>query len=117
MYAVLTRISGGQKFIAGDTLSNIILDEVDVLLPPAPKTLRTTFDKNDAKNERRAREQKRKLRAAQRRGVEFQGGSNMKAADGDGQVLTPTEKLLRLIASASTANNSIYSDLHIIIGW
>lgn len=116
LYAVLTRISGGQKLIAGDTLSNIILDEVDVLLPPAPKTLRTTFDKNDAKNERRAREQKRKLRAAQRRGVEFQGGSNKKAADGDGQVLTPTEKLLRLIASARFVGGEDRDEMQILAG-
>ena len=34
LYAVLTRISGAQNFLAGDTLSGIILDEVDVLLPP-----------------------------------------------------------------------------------
>eukprot|EP00956_Cyclotella_meneghiniana_P010367 scaffold14365_cov21-Cyclotella_meneghiniana.AAC.1 len=72
LYAVLTRISGAQHFISGGTLSNIIMDEVDVLLPPTPKTLRTSFDGgNDAKRERQTLEQRRKLRAAQRRGVEF----------------------------------------------
>ena len=116
LYAVLTRISGAQNFIAGDTLSSVILDEVDVLLPPAPKTLRTSFDRNDAKNERRAREQKRKLRAAQRRGVEFQGGSNKKAAEGDGQMLTPTEKLLRLIASARFVGGDDRDQLQVLAG-
>jgi len=110
LYAVLTRISGAKNFIAGDTLSGVILDEVDVLLPPAPKTFRTTFDgKGDSDTqERRMLEQRRKLRAAQRRGVEFQGGSSIKGKKIDAmdlsdernsQVLTPTERVLRLIAS------------------
>ena len=116
LYAVLTRISGAQNLIAGDTLSSVILDEVDVLLPPSPKTLRTSFDRNHAKNERRAREQKRKLRAAQRRGVEFQGGSNKKAAEGDGQMLSPTEKLLRLVASARFIGGHDTDNLQILAG-
>mmetsp|Transcript_23911 Transcript_23911/g.57668 ORF Transcript_23911/g.57668 Transcript_23911/m.57668 type:complete len:704 (-) Transcript_23911:1018-3129(-) len=108
LYAVLTRISGAQNFLAGDTLSGVILDEVDVLLPPASKTLRTTFDGNSAKRERQTLEQRRKLRAAQRRGVEFHGGSSMKGksinsmdiSDSmNSQVLAPTERVLRLIAS------------------
>ncbi|KAL3780948.1 hypothetical protein ACHAW5_010022 [Stephanodiscus triporus] len=110
LHAVLTRISGAQNFLAGDTLSGVILDEVDVLLPPAPKALRTTFDGNNgAQQERKKLEQRRKLRAAQRRGVEFHGGSNLKGKSLDSmdlsnsmnsQVLTPTERLLRLIASS-----------------
>jgi superfamily II DNA/RNA helicase len=123
LHTVLTRISGAQNFLAGDTLSGLILDEVDVLLPPAPKALRTTFDigtgsssgsSNDAQAERKKLEQRRKLRAAQRRGVEFHGGSSMKGKSSttidspmdmtnnsmNGQVLTPTERLLRLIASS-----------------
>lgn len=109
LYAVLTRISGAQNFIAGNTLSGVILDEVDVLLPPTPKTLRTTFDGNSAKRERKTLEQRRKLRAAQRRGVEFHGGSSIKGKSinsigstnsMNSQVLTPTERILRLIASA-----------------
>lgn len=116
LYAVLTRISLARNFIAGDTLSSVILDEVDVLLPLAPKTLRTSFDRNDAKNERRAREQKRKLRAAQRRGVEFQGGSNKKAAEGEGQVLSPTEKLLRLIASARFVGGDEKDQVQVLAG-
>ena len=109
LYVVLTRISGAQNFIAGDTLSGVILDEVDVLLPPTPKTMRTTFDKkNTAQDERKKQEQKRKLRAAQRRGVEFVGGASIKGKSIDSmdlsnsmnsQVLTPTERVLRLIAS------------------
>jgi len=37
LHAVLTRISGAQSFLAGDALSGVILDEVDVLLPPPPQ--------------------------------------------------------------------------------
>ena len=53
-------------------------------------------------------EQRRKLRAAQRRGVEFQGGSSIKGKTLDSMdlsdsrnslVLTSTERVLRLIAS------------------
>lgn len=116
LYAVLTRISGSQNFIAGDSLSGVILDEVDVLLPPAPKTFRTTFDgKGDSdKEERKKMEQRRKLRAAQRRGVEFHGGSSIRGKTiesmdlsnaRNSQVLTPTERVLRLIASGRYVGN------------
>lgn len=44
IYEPLTSVEGGYDFNAGDTLSTIVLDEVDVLLPPAPKTLRTALD-------------------------------------------------------------------------
>jgi len=121
LYAVLTRISGAQNFIAGDTLSNLILDEVDVLLPPTPKSMRTTFDKkNGAQAERKKLEQKRKLRAAQRRGVEFQGGASIKGKSIDtmdlsnsmnSQVLTPTERVLRLIASGRYVGEQNKNDM------
>lgn len=121
LYAVLTRISGAQNFIAGDTLSNLILDEVDVLLPPTPKSMRTTFDKkNGAQAERKKLEQKRKLRAAQRRGVEFQGGASIKGKSIDAmdlsnsmnsQVLTPTERVLRLIASGRYVGEQNKNDI------
>lgn len=111
LHAVLTRISGARDFLAGDTLSGLILDEADVLLPPASKTLRTAFDGggHDCKQERKVLEQRRKLRAAQRRGVEFQGGSSVRGKSitamdlsdaKNSQVLSPTERVLRLIASA-----------------
>jgi hypothetical protein len=110
LHAVLTRISGAQYFIAGGTLSGIILDEVDVLLPPTPKTLRTSFDGgNDAKRERQSLEQRRKLRAAQRRGIEFHGGSgkpdSIDLSMGiNSQILAPTERILKLVASARFAS-------------
>ena len=131
LHAVLTRISGAQNFLAGDTLSGLILDEVDVLLPPAPKALRTTFDvgtgssgSNDAQAERKKLEQRRKLRAAQRRGVEFHGGSNMKGKSSsidsmdsmNGQVLTPTERLLRLIASSRHVGNGDRLPMQVMAG-
>ncbi|KAL3823376.1 hypothetical protein ACHAXA_008871 [Cyclostephanos tholiformis] len=111
LHMVLTRISGAQNFLAGDKLSGVILDEVDVLLPSEPKGLRTTFDGNDDdRGERMRLERRRKMRAAQRRGVEFHVGSNMggggKSLDSvdlsnsmNSRVLAPTERLLRLIAS------------------
>lgn len=118
LYAVLTRISGAQNFLAGDTLSGLVLDEVDVLLPPTPKTLRTSFDTSDggrgskdAQRERKALEQRRKLRAAQRRGVEFHGGSNIKGKAIDltnemnSQMITPTERVLKLVASSRFVGN------------
>lgn len=129
VYAVLTRISGAQSFIAGGTLSGVILDELDVLLPPAPKALRTTFDgKGDSdRQERKNIEQRRKLRAAQRRGVEFHGGSSIKGKTIDSmdlsnsrnsQVLTPTERVLRLIASGRYAGveSGNMHDLHLMAG-
>lgn len=122
LYAVLTRISGAQNFLACDALSGVILDEVDVLLPPEPKGLRTTFDgnDNDAQRERKVLERRRKLRAAQRRGVEFHGGSNMRGKSLDsmdvtsnamnGRVLAPTERLLRLIASSRMVGHGCGGD-------
>jgi hypothetical protein len=115
LYAVLTRIGGARDFLSRNALSGVILDEVDVLLPPEPKGLRTSFDgnDNDAQRERKALERRRKLRAAQRRGVEFHVGSNgggkkssldsmdvASSASTSGRVLAPTERLLRLIASS-----------------
>lgn len=123
LYAVLTRISGAQHFISGGTLSNIILDEVDVLLPPTPKTIRTSFDGgNDAKRERQTLEQRRKLRAAQRRGVEFHGGSGKPdsidlSMGVDTQILAPTERILRLVAAARFVEQGIdHLELQMLAG-
>ena len=86
---VLTQVQGGLEFIAGNVLSSLILDEVDMLMPNASKRLRTALDghgagkKNGPKNressrssntpqdERRRQEQKRKLNAAQRNGIQI----------------------------------------------
>jgi len=95
----LTTVRGGTDFLAGDTLSTIILDEVDVLLPLPPKALRTSLDKRkgedkrggDAvRDERRRKEAKRKLTAAKRKGTE---------TDASQRIIAPTETLLRLAAS------------------
>lgn len=99
---------GGSEFIAGDKLSAVILDEVDVLLPPGAKNMRTTFDDsskkkdgsgssskkgkyNEAQDERRKREQKRKLRSALRSGV---------IMDDDKRVVSDTERILGLVAGS-----------------
>ena len=112
LHTVLTRIRGARSFVEGGALAALILDEVDVLLPPAPKALRTAFDaagERSSQRERRNLEQRRKQRAAQRRGVDFRGtnggGGPSRGAGGQsdarrGQVTTPTEQVLRLIASA-----------------
>jgi hypothetical protein len=89
---------GGYDFLAGNTLSAIILDEVDVLLPLTPKVLRTALDGSDNKkgkqsntpqDERRRQEQRRKLMAAKRKGTDIINK----------QVVSPTEKLLSIVAS------------------
>mmetsp|Transcript_10237 Transcript_10237/g.23958 ORF Transcript_10237/g.23958 Transcript_10237/m.23958 type:complete len:624 (+) Transcript_10237:111-1982(+) len=122
LFVVLTRISGAQKFIAGDSLSSLVLDEIDVLLPPTPKALRTNLDGSAAQRERKSQEKKRKLRAAQRRGVEFIGGSGLKGDSIDlsdamnSQVLTPTERVLRLVASARYAGDTDGASLQILAG-
>ncbi|KAL3780827.1 hypothetical protein HJC23_011076 [Cyclotella cryptica] len=122
LYAVLTRIAGAHHFISGETLDSIVLDEVDVLLPLPPKTLRTSFDgtrrnnKDDDEQQRRRErmtlEQRRKYRAAQRRGMEFHNASPSSNDANNGNtpsgvvngssspmVLSPTERILRLVAS------------------
>lgn len=123
LYAVLTRIKGAQFFIAGGTLSNIILDEVDVLLPPTPKTIRTSFDgADDARRERQTLEQRRKMRAAQRRGIEFHGGTGKPdsidlSMGVNSLILAPTERILRLVASARYAElSSDRSELQLLAG-
>jgi hypothetical protein len=123
LYAVLTRIKGAQFFVSGGTLSNIILDEVDVLLPPTPKTIRTSFDgADDARRERQTLEQRRKMRAAQRRGVEFHGGTGKPdsvdlSMGVNSLILAPTERILRLVASARYAEkNSDRSELQMLAG-
>mmetsp|Transcript_13769 Transcript_13769/g.19387 ORF Transcript_13769/g.19387 Transcript_13769/m.19387 type:complete len:588 (-) Transcript_13769:123-1886(-) len=100
---VLTNVGGGYEFLAGDTLSTVVLDEVDVLLPLPPKQLRTALDKgrdkpkkdrNTPQDERRRQEQRRKLMAAKRKGTEINDSK---------QIITQTEKLLNLIASCRFA--------------
>jgi len=102
LQVVLTQIQGGQEFIAGDVLSSVILDEVDVLLPNPPKQLRTSFDhvneksgskkSNTPQDERRRKEEKRKFMAAQRKGMQFSSSKKQ-------IVIRPTETLLKMIAS------------------
>jgi hypothetical protein len=97
----------GKNFIAADTLRCVVMDEVDVLLPLAPKNFRTNLDiaRKDGKNvnpgekekrrqqeERQRGAQKRKLMAAKRGGSELTSDSK--------QVVLPTERLLRLIANS-----------------
>ena len=103
---VLSEIRGGSEFLAGDVLSTVILDEVDVLLPNPPKQLRTALDSNTKnahkeklgrmkksntpQDERRRQEQKRKLMAAKRKGIEFSSDTK--------QIVGPTETILKMIA-------------------
>jgi len=104
LVGVLSTIKGGQEFLAGDVLSSVVLDEVDVLLPNAPKQLRTALDGagnarkekrggkkfNTPQDERRRQEQKRKFMAAKRQGIEFSS---------DKQIVGPTETILKMIAN------------------
>jgi len=120
---VLSEIKGGQEFIAGDVLSSVVLDEVDVLLPNPPKQLRTALDSagngrnerrggkkaNTPQDERRRQEQKRKFMAAKRRGVEFTS---------DKQIVGPTERILKMIAGRRlyTAERSETSSNQVLAG-
>ncbi|MGK3734602.1 MAG: hypothetical protein ACI8RD_006163 [Bacillariaceae sp.] len=124
---VLSEVRGGQEFVAGDVLSAVVLDEVDVLLPNPPKQLRTALDNagngkkerpgqsgkksNSPQDERRRQEQKRKLMAAKRNGIQF--SPSMKA-----QVVGPTENLLKLIASrrSLSADGEITTPYQVIAG-
>ncbi|KAL7521367.1 hypothetical protein ACHAWX_006042 [Stephanocyclus meneghinianus] len=128
LHAVLTRIGGASRFVSGDALSTVVLDEVDVLLPSSPKTLRTAFDasRGGADDDRRRRdewnrERRRKVRAAQRRGVEFRGGSDVRGkasvdfSEG-AEVLTPTERILRLVASARFVGGEERMGLQLLAG-
>uniref|UniRef100_A0A7S1ZEL8 ATP-dependent RNA helicase n=2 Tax=Ditylum brightwellii TaxID=49249 RepID=A0A7S1ZEL8_9STRA len=118
LLSVITGVSGGYEFVAGDTLRAVILDEVDVLLPPPPKTLRTSLDSdrkarkgnkgknNSPQDERKRQEQKRKLLAAKRRGVDMDLTTK--------QVISPTERILGIVAMCrmqqrrSTASSEEY---------
>lgn len=120
LYLVLTKIQGGLEFIAGDVLTTVILDEVDILLPSLPKELRTALDKTDkgksrtnnsplgnirkisntVQDERRKQEQKRKLNAVQRGGLQMSSDNN--------QVVGPTDRLLNLIATRSASGRDIF---------
>jgi len=91
---VLTRVVGGREFVDGKHLAALVLDEVDALLPPPPKTLRTGLDKNGKdKVDRKKAEQKRKMKAAMRQGLEFRGDTGAEIT------LAPTERILRLAAA------------------
>jgi superfamily II DNA/RNA helicase len=120
---VLGEIRGGQEFLAGDVLSSVVLDEVDVLLPNPPKQLRTSLDSagnaakekkggkkfNTPQDERRRQEQKRKFMAAKRNGVEFSS---------DKQIVGPTETILKMIANRRlyTTDGSTCSSYQVLAG-
>eukprot|EP00554_Chaetoceros_debilis_P001401 CAMPEP_0194085998 /NCGR_PEP_ID=MMETSP0149-20130528/19546_1 /TAXON_ID=122233 /ORGANISM="Chaetoceros debilis, Strain MM31A-1" /LENGTH=603 /DNA_ID=CAMNT_0038768993 /DNA_START=95 /DNA_END=1906 /DNA_ORIENTATION=+ len=119
---VLTQVQGGLEFIAGDVLSSVILDEVDILLPNAPKRLRTALDgtdkdrkkkgnfkkSNTPQDERRRQEQKRKLNAAKRNGVEMSSSNK--------QIVGPTDTILKLIASRYSAGGDAVTPYQVIAG-
>jgi superfamily II DNA/RNA helicase len=109
---VLKTTANGPDFIAADTLRAVVLDEVDVLLPLAPKTFRTNLDNtknkdgrkttNPAEKERRRQQeerqrdaQKRKLLAAKRAGTQLTADSK--------NIVLPTELLLRLVAESRSS--------------
>lgn len=124
---VLSETKGGMGFLAGDVLSSVVLDEVDVLLPNPPKQLRTALDSlgngrnekrggkkaNTPQDERRRQEQKRKFMAAKRQGVEF---------DSDKQIVGPTETILKMVAGRRlyttdyTADGSSTSSYQVLAG-
>ena len=97
------------------TLSAVVLDEVDVLLPLASKMQRTSLDEtayskrdnasknNAAENERRKQqEDKQKLAAKKKMLASKRAGAELSADNK--QVVVPTEQLLRLIALTAVAS-------------
>ena len=99
---VLIVVNGASRDFVS-RIHTVILDEVDVLVPNQPKSMRTALDdtknskssekaKRTAQDERRKKEQKRKLLAQKRRG------------DTDsvsGAIVTPTETILRQVAGSN----------------
>ena len=99
---VLIVVNGASRDFVS-RIHTVILDEVDVLVPNQPKSMRTALDdtKNSkssdksertAQDERRKKEQKRKLLAQKRRG------------DTDsvsGAIVTPTETILLQVAGSN----------------
>jgi hypothetical protein len=121
---ILKHGKGAREFLACGTLRSIVLDEVDVLLPLAPKTFRTGLDapgsstssvrrpKNSAEQERRRQQEEkqelsrnRKLRAAQRAGVVLTSDKQ--------NVLVATEQLLQWIAIQRAG---MMTPLHVLAG-
>ena len=101
LLSTFTKVNGASEFLAGNVLSTVILDEVDVLLPNSPKVAGNNNDnrkgggggkkkgKVTPQEERRLLIQKRKLLAAKRNGAEFSS---------DSKIVGPAETLLKLIA-------------------
>jgi len=104
---VLALVENGEARELIDACKAIILDEVDVLLPPPTKSVRTSLDEGKKKSqesrrtnmskeqiERRDRAQKRKLAALKRKG------------DTDatsGRAVSATERVLRAISLVTTS--------------
>lgn len=125
---VLMNVKGAREFLAGDTLRAIVLDEVDVLLPLAPKVFRTSLDSkgekgtgksrrpsNSADMERRRQQEEkqklvltRKLNAAKRAGTELTSDNK--------QIVVPTERLLRLIASSRIGGSALLPPPQVLAG-
>ena len=117
---VLTQVQGGLEFIAGDALSSVILDEVDMLMPNAPKRLRTALDghgagkrdgpnnrknsrsSNTPQDERRRQEQKRKLNAAQRNGIQISSTQ---------EVIGATDTILKIVASRYSVGGDVVPNI------
>jgi hypothetical protein len=90
-------------------LRAVILDEVDVLLPIATKTFRTSLDKNSnnrdpkkggpgERERRRQQEERQKLAHARKLKAAKQAGTQLDN-ENNSQVVAPTDQLLRLIAA------------------
>lgn len=118
---VLTVVSACSRDFVG-RIGAVILDEVDVLLPNQPKSMRTALDNkkkagssgNSAQDKRRKREQKRKLQAQKR------------LADTDsksGAVISPTERILvqvagsdpQILAGSATASRKTLDTLNRVL--
>ena len=122
---VLIVVNGASRDFVS-RIRTVILDEVDVLVPNQPKSMRTALDdtrkrksnneksQRTAQDERRKKEQKRKLLAQKRRG------------DADavsGAIVTPTEKILvqvagsnpQILAGSATASRRTLDTLNRVV--
>jgi hypothetical protein len=108
-----TLIAVGRSFMAN--LRSVVLDEVDVLLPLAAKTFRTSLDmttKEDSKKgspgeqERRRQQEDRQRQAHQRKlKAAKQAGTQLLSSDNRQVVVAPTDRLLRMIAISAAGGS------------
>jgi hypothetical protein len=96
------------------SLSSVVLDEVDVLLPLQSKNSRTSLDaatrrdpsKNNAAENERRKQQEEKQRLAQKKKMLATKRAGAELTADNKQVIVPTEQLLKMIAMSALRDSS-----------